>query len=76
MKTLLLILAVLMTIPCYAQQTVYRDRYGNIVGTKDYQGNEYVYRDRYGDATGTERYEGGRKVYRDRYGNVEYTEGR
>ena len=76
MKAILLVLAMLMTLPCYAQQTVYRDRYGNTIGTRDRQGNEYTYRDRYGDTTGTERYEGGRKVYRDRFGNVEYTEDR
>lgn len=76
MKTILLLLAVTTAIPCYAQQTVYRDRYGNVVETRDRQGNEYVYRDRYGNATGTGRYEGGRRVYRDRYGNVEYTEDR
>ena len=76
MKAILLVLAMLMTLPCYAQQTVYRDRNGNTIGTRDRQGSEYVYRDRYGNTTGTERYEGGRKVYRDRFGNVEYTEDR
>lgn len=76
MKIILLILAVLIALPCYAQQTVYRDRYGNVVETRQRQGNEYVYRDRYGNTAGTERYEGGRKVYRDRFGNVEYTEDR
>lgn len=76
MKTILLIMVILIAIPCYAQQTTYRDRYGNTVETRERQGNEFVYRDRYGNTTGTERYEGGRKVYRDRYGNVEYTEDR
>lgn len=76
MKSILLILAMLTALPCYAQQTVYRDRYGNTVETRERQGNDYTYRDRYGNTTGTERYEGGRKVYRDRFGNVEYTEDR
>ena len=76
MKTILLILAIIVALPCYAQQTVYRDRYGNTIETRERQGNDYTYRDRDGDTTGTERYEGGRRVYRDRYGNVEYTEGR
>lgn len=75
MKIIMILLAIVIALPCYAQ-TVYRDRYGNTVGTREKQGNEFVYRDRYGNTTGTERYESGRKVYRDRFGNVEYTEDR
>ena len=76
MKAIILIVVLAVALPCFGQQTVYRDRYGNVVETRERQGNEYTYRDRYGNTTGTERYEGGRKVYRDRFGNVEYTEGR
>ena len=51
--------------------TVYRDRYGNKVGTASSDGNGHtVYRDRYGNKTGsavTDRT--GRTTIRDRYGN-------
>ena len=76
MKLILVLLTLLMTIPCLAEERVYRDRYGNTIETRERQGNDYTYRDRYGNTTGTERYEGGRRVYRDQYGNVEYTEER
>ena len=76
MKAIILIIILAVAPPCFGQQTVYRDRYGNVVETRERQGNEYTYRDRYGNTTGTERYEGGRKVYRDQYGNVEYAEER
>ena len=76
MKAIILIIILAVALPCFGQQTVYRDRYGNTVETRERQGNDYTYRDRYGNAIGTERYEGGRRVYRDQYGNVEYAEER
>lgn len=54
-----------------SQTMVYRDRYGNKIGTASTDGNGHtVYRDRYGNKTGsavTDRY--GKTVIRDRYGN-------
>ncbi len=51
-----------------------RDKYGNIVETKDRNRDETTVRDRYGDITRTERYEGRQKIIRDRNGNIIGTE--
>ena len=51
-----------------------RDKYGNIVETKDRYGDDTTVRDRYGNITRTERYEGRQKIIRDRNGNIIGTE--
>ena len=54
-----------------------RDRYGNIVETKDKYRDDTTVRDRYGNIPRTEHYDGrGQKTIRDRYGNVIGTEDR
>jgi hypothetical protein len=56
---------------------IVRDRYGNIVETKDRQGDDTTVRDRYGNITRTEEYDRyGGKTIRDRYGNIIGTEER
>ncbi len=47
-----------------------RDRYGNLVETRERHGDETTVRDRYGNITRTERYEGRQKIIRDRNGNM------
>lgn len=52
-----------------------RDRYGNLVETKEIRGGETTVRDRGGNLSRTERYDGqGRKTIRDRQGNIIGTE--
>ena len=52
-----------------------RDRYGNIVETKNRHGNDTTVRDRSGNISRTEEYDGyGRKTIRDRSGNLIGTE--
>ena len=54
-----------------------RDRYGNIVETKDRYGDETVVRDGSGNITRTEHYDSqGHKSIRDRAGNIIGTEDR
>jgi len=54
-----------------------RDRYGNIVETKDRYGNDTTVRDRYGNIIRTEEYDRyGGKTIRDREGNIIGTEDR
>jgi hypothetical protein len=56
---------------------IVRDRYGNIVETKDRYGDDTTVRDRYGNITRTEEYDRqGQKTIRDRYGNIIGTEER
>ena len=45
-----------------------RDRYGNIVETRDRFGNDTAVRDRDGNITRTEQLEGRQKIIRDRNG--------
>ncbi len=60
---------------CSDRSVTVRDRYGNIVETKDRDGNDTVVRDRSGNITRTEEYDGqGRKTIRDRSGNIIGTE--
>ena len=54
-----------------------RDRYGNIVETKDRYGNDTTVRDRYGNIIRTEEYDRyGGKTIRDSDGNIIVTEER
>jgi hypothetical protein len=52
------------------RSTTVRDRYGNIVETKDRHGNDTTVRDREGNITRTEQYEGRQNIIRDRFGNI------
>jgi hypothetical protein len=56
------------------RDTQVRDRYGNLVETKERQGDDTTVRDRYGNITRTEQREGRQKIIRDRYGNIIGTE--
>ena len=51
-----------------------RDRYGNLVETKERHGDDTTVRDRYGNISRTEQREGRQKVVRDRNGNIIGTE--
>jgi hypothetical protein len=56
---------------------IVRDRYGNIVETKERYGDDTTVRDRYGNIIRTEEYDGqGQKTIRDRAGNIMGTEDR
>ena len=56
---------------------IVRDRYGNIVETKDRYGDDTTVRDRSGNIIRTEEYDGqGQKTIRDRAGNIIGTEDR
>lgn len=70
----LLILSCLVMV--LAQNTTYRDRYGNTTGTRERSGNEYTYRDQYGNTSMTEEKRGDTSIYRDRFGNTLGTERR
>jgi hypothetical protein len=57
------------------RSTHVRDRYGNLVETKEKHGDETTVRDRYGNISRTERHEGqGLATIRDRQGNLIGTE--
>ncbi|MCX5871930.1 MAG: hypothetical protein NTY51_01675 [Deltaproteobacteria bacterium] len=56
------------------RSTTVRDRYGNIVETRERHGDETTVRDRYGNITRTEQREGRQKIIRDRNGNIIGTE--
>jgi hypothetical protein len=51
-----------------------RDRYGNLVETKEIHGDDTTVRDRYGNISRTEQREGPQKVIRGRNGNIIGTE--
>jgi hypothetical protein len=52
------------------RSTTVRDKYGNIVETKDRYCDDTTVRDRYGNITRTEQYEGQQKIIRDSNGNI------
>ncbi len=52
-----------------AEQGVYRDRYGNTVGSWSDNGNQRTYRDAYGNTEGTSSRDNDRRDYRDSSGN-------
>jgi YD repeat-containing protein len=77
--TVLIGVIIFMLLPvvclCSDRSVTVRDRYGNIVETKDQHGNDTTVRDRSGNITRTEEYDGqGRKTIRDRSGNMIGTE--
>lgn len=69
----LLIALLITTIPlvCIAQQTTYKDQYGNVVGYSDRNRDTTRYTDQYGNDVGSSRYnrDDNRKDYYDEYGN-------
>ena len=72
MKSLLRALLI-TSIPlvCTAQQSTFRDAYGNVVGRSDRNGDTTRYTDQYGNDVGSSRYnrDDNRKDYYDEYGN-------
>jgi hypothetical protein len=56
------------------RSTPVRDRYGNLVETKERHGDDTTVRDRYGYINRTEQCEGRQKIVRDRIGNIIGTE--
>lgn len=56
------------------RDTQVRDRYGNLVETKERRGNETTVRDRYGNINRTEQHEGRQNIIRDRNGYIIGTE--
>ncbi len=73
-----IILALLPVVSSASYRSVtVRDRYGNIVETKDRYGDDTTVRDRSGNITRTEEYDRqGGKTIRDREGNIIGTEDR
>lgn len=67
---LITVIFLLLPILCLAQQIgVYRDKYGNTVGSWSDNGNLRTYRDSSGNTEGTSNRDGNRRDYRDRDGN-------
>jgi hypothetical protein len=56
------------------QNVQFRDRYGNLVETREKRGDDTTVRDRYGNITRTEQREGRQKIIRNRNGNIIGTE--
>ncbi len=56
------------------RSTQVRDRYGNLVETKERHGDDTTVRDRYGNINRTEQREDRQRVIRDRNGNIIGTE--
>jgi len=69
----LLIALLITTIPLvgYAQQSTYKDAYGNVVGRSDTNRDTTRYRDQYNNDIGSSRYnrDDNRRDYYDEYGN-------
>ena len=71
MKTIIT-LAILLLVPalCLGQHSgVYRDKYGNTIGSWQDNGNQRTYRDSYGNTEGSSSWNYDRRDYRDEYGN-------
>lgn len=68
--TLLVIIALTLPTLSVAQRSEYRDRHGNLVGTKEPKGSGFEYRDRHNNLVGTERRQGDRIEFRDRHNNL------
>ncbi len=67
--TILVMLFWLSPVFASAEQGVYRDRFGNTVGSYQDSGDQRTYRDSYGNTTGTSTRDDDRRDYRDRDGN-------
>lgn len=74
MKVFLTIVFLLLPIISSGEASEIRDKYGNLIYTKDRQGSETDIRDKYGNLIGTERDSGNRREFRDKYGNVDFIE--
>ncbi len=67
----ILVMLFLMPVLALAEQGVYRDKFGNTVGTWQDNGNQRTYRNEYGNTEGTSNRDGDRRDYQDEHGNYE-----
>ena len=74
MRALLVIAILLMGSAVVQADKVVRDRYGNLVETREKHGDDTTVRDRYGNISRTEQRHGRQTIIRDRNGNIIGTE--